>query len=271
MCEDILDRPCREDAPLAQQQGVTDRRGELLQMVGDGHGRQRGPVQGKMTHGVDEVLARGQIECVERLVEQQQGRIGHEGAGDEDPGALTARTDAVRAVGEVLDPKLGEQRAGALAHFVAVRLPQRLDGAGVAGEDGGAAGQVPRDALGGGDVTDAGAKLPHIDAAEPVTEDVDRARGGERGGADEPQDAGLARSVGAEQRPVLAGPDGPADAVEDDLAGGVATHAHAVEGGDDAPVTGAVVPVHAVVRPFASMSTACTARRVAVDGIDLCG
>ncbi|GFH76771.1 hypothetical protein Sgou_14410 [Streptomyces gougerotii] len=106
------------------------------------------------------------------------------------------------------------------------------------------AGQFPRDALRGGDVADAGPQFPDVDAAEAVAEDLDRARGGEGGRAHEAQDAGLPGTVGAEQRPVLAGPDGPVDAVEDRLARGVARHARAVERGDDAPAPVAGGPVH---------------------------
>ncbi|GFH74469.1 hypothetical protein Sdia_52370 [Streptomyces diastaticus subsp. diastaticus] len=106
------------------------------------------------------------------------------------------------------------------------------------------AGQFPRDALRGGDVADAGPQFPDVDAAEAVAEDLDRARGGEGGRAHEAQDAGLPGTVGAEQRPVLAGPDGSVDAVEDRLARGVARHARAVERGDDAPAPVAGGPVH---------------------------
>ncbi|OIK27248.1 hypothetical protein VT52_012605 [Streptomyces malaysiense] len=61
--------------PSLRRKGVSGAGRELLHVVGDGDGGEAGPVGREPLQCVHEVLAGGQVEVVERLVEQEQRRI----------------------------------------------------------------------------------------------------------------------------------------------------------------------------------------------------
>ena len=77
-----------EHAALAQEEGVRERRHDLLGVVGDEDERRTVPAPGDAVHEPEELLPGDGIEPRARLVEDEEPRPGHERARDEDPLAL---------------------------------------------------------------------------------------------------------------------------------------------------------------------------------------
>ena len=81
-------------SPSAHEQHVGEAVGDLLDVVGDEDRRRGGRVRGDVAEPADQVVAGGEVQPGGRLVEQQQARVGHQGAGQLDPLALTRRQRA---------------------------------------------------------------------------------------------------------------------------------------------------------------------------------
>ena len=69
-----VDRPGHRDPPLPEQQRVGEATRDLLDVVGDEHGRRRGRVVGEVGEAGDEVFAGPEVEPGGRLVEQDETR-----------------------------------------------------------------------------------------------------------------------------------------------------------------------------------------------------
>lgn len=181
-------------------------------MVGDGDRGEVDPVGRQPVQCVHEILVGREVEGVERFVEQEQRRIGHQARHmrirERSPPGQSPKRRSARS----LHPSSGSRRCArsrvAVPYFLhrtaQCRLPRENDGWAMASSVTFWAG------------TDAGPQLAHVDAAESVTEDLDSADGREHNRPDEPK-APLAPS----RAPVLTGPNSPVDRVENNLLPGV--------------------------------------------------
>src|SRR5215217_877359 len=86
--EDLVDRPARELKPVDEHDGVAHQAGELEIVRRDEHGH---PALLERADRVDERIAVRLVEAVERLVEQQQPRLGCQCSREQAPLALPAR------------------------------------------------------------------------------------------------------------------------------------------------------------------------------------
>ena len=102
---------------------------DLLDVVAHQH-RGRGVlVERERGQRADEVLAPAEVEAGRGLVEEQQLRVGHEGASDLDALALALAEGAERAVEQVADADLREQLGGPVVVQVVVVLAPAADDA----------------------------------------------------------------------------------------------------------------------------------------------
>jgi hypothetical protein len=214
--EDRGDRAGGQHGPAAQQQRVRAGRRDLLQVVGDRHRRQRRAVARERHQRADQAFAAREVQARGGLVEQQQLRVGHQRAGQQEPLALALRAVLEAPRGQRLGADQRHQRPRAL--LVLGRQPAHLrdDGVERAGHHRLQPGQVaaqrarqPRV-----DEADPLAQRAHVDRAQARAEHFDDARGRLRHRARQVHQRGLARAVGPEDHPVLAARDGPVDRVE---------------------------------------------------------
>ena len=180
--------PAATTAAGAHQHGVGQRRRDVLDVVGDDDERGSGGVGGEVVEGLDELFASGQIEARRRLVEQHDGRLVHQRAGEQHAAALSRRQRGERVVGEAADAHAVEALPRPLVVGCGVAVPPRFEGAvasrahGVERRQGGP--QLVGE--GGRHEPDAPPQHPDVGRPEPLAEHVDGARRGvlvERGDA----------------------------------------------------------------------------------------
>lgn len=189
--------------------------GQFLQMVGDQDAGEIGVVFAQLVDALEQVFAGRDVEPGGGLVQQQKARSRHEGASDQRASAF--------AVGEVRPARLAQSLQAHERHelvgAVEVVLTGRpagdeLDGAGGAGEHDLVHGAGRRQRVVRVDVAESAAQFVYVHPAEPVPEDLGLSAGRMPVGAEDAEQRALAGAVGAEQGPVLAGPDGHRDLVE---------------------------------------------------------
>jgi hypothetical protein len=191
------------------------RGGDLLEVVGDEDSGEIGLGFGEGGEGGEQGLAGEEVETCGGFVEEQEGRVSHEGAGDADALALALRAGGDFAAFEVGATEEVEEFFGAAAFRIAEATGLAGDGVGGAGHDDLFDGVPLVDGLGGVDDADALAEFPEIGLTEAGAEDGDGALAGEALGSGEGEQGGFAGAVGAEECPMFAALDGPGDAVED--------------------------------------------------------
>ena len=217
--EHLADQPGCRGPSGGQQQGVGDAGRDLLDMMGDEDGRRGVGAGAQLVERGHQPLAPAEVEAGARLVEQQQFRVGHHGAGDLDAFALTLAQGAVGAVGQMRHAEVVHEPAGAFeVHLVVVLVPAPVDG--VAGRDDDVTHLLTvGDAVGhrGARQADARPQLEDVDRAEHLTEDSDDALGGVQGGGQDRQQRGLARPVRPDHDPALALVDAQVHVVQQQL------------------------------------------------------
>ena len=190
--------------------------GNLLHVVGDHDHRRGRHVPGQPAQGGNQALPAAHIEAGGRFVQQQQGRIAHQGPGDEDLLALAVGEHAEAPVGDGLEAGAGEQAAGPVPFAVVVVVPPGLQGP-VPGAHHHLGGRQLGNQLlgdGRGHQADVLAQPAHVVVAQTVAEDVDRPPGGVQVAGRQLEQGGLARPVRAQHDPALPGTDAPVDVVE---------------------------------------------------------
>lgn len=165
--------------------------------------------------GGEEGFAGEEVEAGGGFVEEQEGGIGHEGAGNAD-----ALTFALRAGGDFAAFEVGaaeevEEFFSPLAFGIAEATGLSGDGVGGAGHDDLFDGVPLIDRLRWIDDADPLTEFPEIGLAEAGTENGDGALAGEAFGGGEGEEGSFAGAVGAEESPMFAALDGPIDTVED--------------------------------------------------------
>jgi hypothetical protein len=75
----------------------------LLHVVGDEHRGRCVVILSQLAQGVDQRLAAGEVQTGSRLIQQQQLRIGHQGASDLDPLAFSLAERAECAIRQTVD------------------------------------------------------------------------------------------------------------------------------------------------------------------------
>lgn len=200
---------------VAEEEGVGGGGGDLFEVVGDEDGGEVGAGASKGSEGGEEGFTGGEVETGGGFVEEEEGGVGHEGAGDADALAFALGAGSDVAGGEAGAAEEIEEVAGAGAFRLADAVGEGPDGAGGAGEDDLFDGEPVEDFEVGVDDADAFAEVPETDVAEAATEDGDGAFAGMTDGAGKGEEGAFAGAVGTEEGPMFAAVDGPGDAVED--------------------------------------------------------
>ena len=215
---DHVVHPALRDHPApAHQHRVAEAGRDLLDVVGHQHGRGAVGVHREHRQRRHQVLATAEVEAGGGLVEQQQLRVRHQGAGHLHPLPLTLGQGAEGPVRQVRDAHLDQQlgRPGVVERVVLLAPP--ADHAVRRGHDDVADQLVARDPLGqrGRGEADAGPQLEDVHRAEHLAQDRDEAgrRVGLRGG--HLDERGLAGAVGTEDHPALVLLDRPGHRLEE--------------------------------------------------------
>jgi hypothetical protein len=211
-----LGRPGRDDPAVGQQQRVGGGGGQLLQVVRHQHRRDVRVRHREQVDGLEQLLARGDVQPGRRLVEQQQPRLADQRPGDQRAPALALGQDRPPQAGLAVKAERSDERLGPVGLLRRRLPPQRgLDRAGEPGQHHVAHGQRRAERVARVHVADHPAQRLQLDPAELRAEHVHGARGGEGDRPAEAEDGALARAVGAEHRPVLAAVHREGDAADD--------------------------------------------------------
>jgi len=220
-----------EEAAGAEEEGVGEKGDDFFDVMGDEEEGGGAAFRAEAVEEGEEVFAGEGIEAGARFVEDEEGRAGHEGAGDEDALAFALGEDAPGTLGEIFRLDLDKEAEGGSAVNGEGAAPVGDHGV-ATGDDGGEGGFVVGDALAdaGADEADAGAEVAPVAFTKGLAEDGDGpARGWEVAG-EGAEEGGFAGTVGTEDDPMLAGGDAPSDAVED--ADGAALDGELADGED---------------------------------------
>ena len=195
----------RHRPSLGDQQRVRRRGGQLLEMVGDEDRGHLGVRFVERVDGFEQLFARGHVEPGGRLIEQQQARFGDERPGDERATAFTLRKDRPDIVGPL---RQAHRRDTATLDSSRGPAHRGVDSGGDAGHHHLADRQRILKPVTGIHVPDESAQPGKLNPAHLLTENVHRARCRKHHRRTETEQRALARSVRAEQGPVLAGVHG---------------------------------------------------------------
>ena len=105
--------PTCDRSAVAQQERVRRRGGQLLEVVGRDHDRERGLVAGEAVERGEQRLAAREVEARTRLVEQQQPRPRDERPRDQRALALALRAVAEPPLADRTEPERAEEAVGA--------------------------------------------------------------------------------------------------------------------------------------------------------------
>src|SRR6478609_890754 len=114
----VRQRTGRDRDPVGHHQGVREAGRDLLDVMRDEHDGRRPRLPGESGEVGDEGLAGAQVEAGRRLVEQEEVRVRHQGAGDRCPPPLARGQRAVRVVRHPLEPHPGNEFPGPLPILV---------------------------------------------------------------------------------------------------------------------------------------------------------
>ena len=217
LAEGLGGRPLGDDPAARQEQRVRGRDGELLQVVAHLHGREARLARGERVQALEEGLAPGQVEPGGGLVEQQQARPGHQGAGQQHPLLLAPRQHGEAPVGQARRSPSSRAARAARSRSAAVSRSRRSAIEPVAP----VSATSIAVAAGRNRAAMAASTWP-IDARSARTSTAPSAwpstRAGPRSGGPRPPRAchqrRLAGAVRADHRPALARPHDPVDALQ---------------------------------------------------------
>ena len=198
-----VDGTGRQHATVPEQEGVSGRCRQLLEMVGrHDDGKLRVDFR-DAREGREQQLPTGKVETGARLVEQQQARLRDERPGDQGALALACRAVAEAALGQATEAEHAEQRVGAVDVEHREPLLEVADRARRARPDHLADRQERREAVAVArvDEPDPLAQARDVGAAHRLAEDLDRAAARELDCAGERQQRGLAGAVSARAPP----------------------------------------------------------------------
>ena len=206
-----------DDAPIRQHQRVREPGRDLLDVVGDQDDGGRVVSHGEIGQSGCQGLASAEVEPGGGLVEEQQGGVGHQRAGDLDALAL-ARGEgpegplAKRAAAHSLEEQ-GRPTSVGIGEGVPPRRERRVPGRhdDVDRAEVRVDGRRQRRA----GVADRSSQLARVDRAHLCAEDADQAARRPEVGAEDLEQRRLAGAVGTQHDPTLPVPDRPVDVGQD--------------------------------------------------------
>ena len=206
-----------DDAAGAEQERVREAGKDFLDVVRDEDECGRVFAAREFFQEAQKILAGDGIEAGAGLIEDEQARPGHEGAGDKDALAFALRKELPLAVEQMRGAEEAEEFFGGGDVTAGRRKPEIELGVTTAddGFDGG---------LGGGDAGLEGAghdadfetEVAPVGLAVALAEEADVAGAGGKVAEERFEERGLAAAVGAEDGPVFAALHAPVEAVKND-------------------------------------------------------
>jgi hypothetical protein len=205
------------DSARAEDQGVTEGGDDFLDVMGD---QDEGGVwvPAEVGEELQEVLTGHRVEPGAGFVENEQIRLGHEGAGDEDALAFALGEDGPGAVGQVQETDVAQPLSGAGEVGARDRGAQVNGGLASGGDDFQGGFLIVQEVTeGGGHEADASAESGPIGLAVGLAEELDLAGGWGEVTGEGGEERGFAGAIGAEEHPMLSGENGPMDVLEDGM------------------------------------------------------
>lgn len=118
-CEDLLERAVGGDAARFEKEGLGGELPDFREVVGDVEDGDAAAAE-----AVDDLRLGGGVECGERLVEQEQARVGSQGSGNGDALGFSAGEARWLAVAEGLGVDEGEHFIDAPRAFGGIKVAQ---------------------------------------------------------------------------------------------------------------------------------------------------